>query len=60
MLTDIGANLTHLTAATVHDDSPSIDMLSGGTENDWFFARTQVATQDLVLDRALAEVLDEI
>ena len=60
--------MTFLTAGiggTVHDDSPSIDILNGGSGRDWFFARTTSVKKDTVINRvtqsvSLAEMLDEI
>ncbi len=54
-----------LTAATVHDDSPSHDALKGLSGRDWFFARTVPTKRDNVSGRVtgpvqLAEALDEI
>ena len=60
----VGVNAASLTMATVHDDSPDADTLSGNFGRDWFFARTLTPTKDSLTDRvntgSLAEMLDEI
>ena len=60
----VGLNATRLTAVTVHDDSTSIDTLSGGAGSDWFFARSLTGSKDKLTGRVkkglLAEILDEI
>ena len=42
--------------ATVFNDAPSVDSLTGGLNNDWFFANAA----DLITDLALGELVDVI
>ncbi|HLQ43835.1 MAG TPA: calcium-binding protein [Planctomycetaceae bacterium] len=60
----VGLNGSRLTADTVHHDSINIDTLFGGTESDWFFARSLTVNKDVMTDRVttelLMEMLDEI
>ena len=42
--------------ATVFNDAPSVDRLTGGLNNDWFFANPL----DLITDLALGELIDVI
>jgi Ca2+-binding RTX toxin-like protein len=42
--------------ATVFNDPPSVDKLTGGLNNDWFFANPL----DVVVDKAILEFLDVI
>jgi Ca2+-binding RTX toxin-like protein len=51
--------LVFLTTATVFDDA-AVDVLSGGTGMDWFFAKTRGATKDTLSDRGNGETVTSL
>ena len=48
-----------LHSGTVEDDAIR-DVLTGGQDSDWYFARQNTTVLDSIIDRALNELLDGI